>query len=382
MKRLFALLFALTVACGARPTATPASAGALAVRPVVWNGAGAAVGTVRDVSDAGDLVCVFSDEGATVLSAKAVVARDEHVKHWAGGDTILATDGVTRWTVGVDGGGKLWRLRGMSAFEEVGGRYGVGGRRVLGAAVAGPGTVVLFLDRGLAIAKDQKTSIFDTASFTAFASGGGFVAMIGTDVVDVVNVTNGLTTRYALPGVTGAALDGRGRLFATTRRAVYGADASGALVLLVDSGRDDVHGVAVAGDRVWIARGGELGIVQDARIVETVGVGLPADAKLKGSPSGDVWVLGGGKLLRYQPLLDAAPASRWSEDVAPVFARSCAGCHQPNGVSGIDLSTESAWTNGRATIARRVLEEKTMPPSGHPLSDADRQLLKQWLDGR
>ena len=381
-KLVVLLALAFSFGCGgSRPSAGASTAG-LAVRPVVWNAANAPVGTVHDVADSGDVVCVFADEGATVFSAKAVVAHDEHVKHWTGGDTILATDGTTRWTVGVDGAGKLWRLRGMSAFEEVGPRYGVGGRRVLGASMAAPGTVALFLDKGLAVARDTKTSIFETASFTKFAGGGGYVATVGKGGIDVVNVTNGFTTHYPLSGATTAALDTHGRLFATTSRGLYAADAAGTLVLLLDSGRDDLHGLAASGDRLWIARGVELGLVQDGHVVETVGLELAPDATIKGSPSGDVWALSRGKLLRYEALLDAAarpPVASWSNDVAPVFARACASCHQPNGVSGIDLSTESAWTRSRPAIVERVLREKTMPPSGHTLSDADRAALKTWL---
>ena len=67
--------------------------------------------------------------------------------------------------------------------------------------------------------------------------------------------------------------------------------------------------------------------------------------------------------------------------MAPVFARSCAACHQPNGASGTDLSTEAAWEGKRPLIRGRVVLGRTMPPQGHPLSDSDRAAILHWVDG-
>ncbi|HEY6458624.1 MAG TPA: cytochrome c, partial [Polyangiaceae bacterium] len=99
------------------------------------------------------------------------------------------------------------------------------------------------------------------------------------------------------------------------------------------------------------------------------------------SSSGDVWVLSGGSLQRFARVdPEAALGARWSSSLAPVFARACATCHLPGGVSGTDLSSAEAWHSERAAIRRRVVDTRTMPPEGHELSDADRAAIRAWLE--
>ncbi|MGH7284885.1 MAG: hypothetical protein ACRELY_25445 [Polyangiaceae bacterium] len=50
------------------------------------------------------------------------------------------------------------------------------------------------------------------------------------------------------------------------------------------------------------------------------------------------------------------------------------------GESGIDLTTVAAWRRRRADIRRCVVVDKVMPPNGHPLPDADREIIRVWLD--
>ena len=47
---------------------------------------------------------------------------------------------------------------------------------------------------------------------------------------------------------------------------------------------------------------------------------------------------------------------------------------------GTDLSTEAAWHQKSSLVRERVLVDKTMPPQGHALADADRTAIKSWLD--
>jgi mono/diheme cytochrome c family protein len=63
-----------------------------------------------------------------------------------------------------------------------------------------------------------------------------------------------------------------------------------------------------------------------------------------------------------------------------VFARGCADCHLANGSAGVDLSTEASWTALRNGLQQRVIVARTMPPSGHRLSDADREQIRAWLE--
>jgi mono/diheme cytochrome c family protein len=394
---LLALAFALpSAACGPAPHSRAAGGVAtLAVRPVAWNAANAPVGKVRAVADGGDVVCVFADDGASIFSAGAVVSRDERAKGWTWGDSIYATDGVARWIVGIDGAGHIQRLRAMSTFEDVTARYQLGSRRVRSATVVGPGRVGFLLDDEIALSNATHLAIMGSSRFSMLAGGGGFGAGVTKDGVDLVNATNGLVTRFALPGAIWAALDTRGRLYAATRRGVYAADASGALALVFDAGHDGIHGLVASGDRVWFADRGELGVVDGDRVAETSGANVASDATLQASPSGDVWVLGGGALARFavpsgpgstgvagvEAARPAPGSSAWATTIGPVFARSCAGCHQPNGVSGTDLSTEAAWATKRPLIRERVLVAHTMPPQGHALTDADRAAIHGWIEG-
>lgn len=375
----------LLAGCSAVPHSRAAGAVAsLAVRPVEWNAASAPVGNVSAVADAGDVVAVFADDGVSILSARAVVARDTHVKGWTTGDTIDAADGVTRWIVGIDEAGRVQRLKGLAAFEDVTPRYGLAGRRIRSATMVGKGKVGFLLDGQVVLAGASKLAVFPTSTFTMFAGGGGFGAGVSKNAIDVINGTNALVTRFTLPGVTWAALDAKGRLYAATPRAVYAADSGGALALVYDAGHEGIHGLVASGDRVWFADRGELGVVEGDHVAETTGANLATDAKLQASPSGDVWVIAAGKLQRYSALGGAAPiglALTWGSSVAPVFARSCASCHQPDGVSGVDLSSEAAWQSKRALIRERVLVAHTMPPQGHPISDADREAIHAWIEG-
>ncbi|GAF72485.1 unnamed protein product, partial [marine sediment metagenome] len=161
--------------CGVTPHTRAAGAVAtLAVRPVVWNAANAPVGNVRAVADTGDVLCVFAEDGASIFSAGAVVSRDEHVKGWASGDSIYATDGTTRWLVGIDGAGHVHRLRAMSTFEDVTARYQLGGKRVRGATVVGPGRVGFLLESEIALSDASRVAVLSSSRFTMFAGGGGF----------------------------------------------------------------------------------------------------------------------------------------------------------------------------------------------------------------
>jgi mono/diheme cytochrome c family protein len=78
----------------------------------------------------------------------------------------------------------------------------------------------------------------------------------------------------------------------------------------------------------------------------------------------------------------SADDAAWQARVAPVFQRVCAHCHLPGGDAGVDLSTLAAWTADRAEITRRVLVDRTMPPAGNELPDADRDALAAWLHAK
>ncbi|HEY4015215.1 MAG TPA: cytochrome c [Polyangiaceae bacterium] len=388
MTRLAQVLLVVATAsallgCGAAAhTRAAGVVSSFAVRPVAWNPAAAPVGKVNAVADVGGTVAVFGDGGATVLSSGAVVATDRSVTDWVDAQAIRGADGSPRWIVGVDGKGRVHYLRGMSSFEDVSSRYGLDGRRVLGVAMIDDSRVGFLLDQEIAVADGRRVTRYGAPPFAALLGGGGYGAGVGRDAVTLFDAR--MTARtFPLPGLAGAAIGADGRLFAATRRALYASTEHGDLALIYDAGGDTLHGLVASGDHVWFADGTELGVVDGERIAETTGVHVAADAKLAPSPSGDVWVLSGGTLLRYarsEP--EAALGVAWSTTLAPIFARSCASCHLPGGVSGVDLSTAEGWHSERSAIQARVVASKTMPPEGHPLLEADRAAIQAWANPR
>jgi hypothetical protein len=372
----------ILAACG--PGAHSRAAGVVgqvAVAPVVWNASNAPVGRVRAVADAGDVVAVFSETGATILASKAVVATDTSVKDWLDAGAVSATDGSGEWIVGVSGNGHLYRLRNQSVFEDVSGRFGLGAATARGATSLGPGFTGFLLDGEIAIADGHQVTRYGVAKMTELAGGGGFAVGVAHDSLYVMSAAQRTTTTFALPDVTHAALGPSGRVYATTNRAVYAANDRGELALVYESDEDTIHGLVASGQHVWFADGTELGVVDGDKVAETTGVHVAVDATLAASASGDVWVMGEGGLQRFARA-DAgpSPSAMWTGTLSPIFARACASCHAPNGISGTDLSTPLAWQNKRPMIHDRVVVKKTMPPQGHPISDADRAAIQAWTE--
>jgi mono/diheme cytochrome c family protein len=371
--------------CAAGPhTRAGGAVGPLTVRPVAWNPSQAGIGKVRAVADMGNVVAVLGDAGATVLSSGAVVATDPSVTDWVEAGTIPGADGAARWIVGIDSHGRVRHLHGLSAFEDVSARYGLDGRRVRGAAALDAGRVGFLLDGEIAVADGRRVTRYGAAPLTSIAGDHGVGVAAGNGLVVVFDAARLTSRTYALPGVTGAVVAADGRVVAITPRAVYASTAIDSLALLYDAGADTLHGLVASGTRVWFGDGEELGVVEGGRVAETTGARIALDARLVGSPSGDVWVIAGGALQRFASVEPGAaePALAWGTRIGPVFARACASCHQPGGVSGTDLSTASAWQAERANIDDRVVVHKTMPPEGHPLSDVDREAIRAWVDAR
>jgi mono/diheme cytochrome c family protein len=393
------LAFALA-ACGAPAEYTRdggAKTGAFttfAARAVEWNPGKADVGRVVAIADAGDDVVLFGDEAATLFSSGARVASVAgSARGWTCGAAIPAADGRGTWLVGVDTAGKLYRMRARGAVEPVGDRYGLGSERVRAVATLGGASVAFLLESGVAVADGHEVARIgdpEIARARAMAGGGGKIALLEADAVAKIDAKTHEARGFPLEGAKSVALDGRGRLYAATDGALYAEGDDGALALLYASEARTIQGLAAAGVGseavVWMADGGDLGVVTGRKIAFTrAGMGAAKDLVLAGSPTGDVWVWEP----RASPLPALAgaprrfgqgePADGWTRDVRPVFARACAACHLPGGAAGVDLSTRAAWMAEKDEIARRVLSEKSMPPDGHPLGDADRATLRAWL---
>ena len=386
---LLAALALVTAGCVSASHARAAGVvDSLAVRPVVWNAAGARVGHVTAVADGGSVVALFGDAGATVFSSGAALVHDTHETRWSDAGVVPGADGVARWIIGIDEGGHLRYLHGLSRFEDVSSRFGLEGARVRSIAVLDERRTAFLLDGEIAVADGRRVTRYSTGPVAALAASEGKAALVAQDRVLVLEGGDLGAKAYALPGVQQAALGSDGRVYAATARAVYASTKDGDLTLVYDAQADTIHGLVASAGRVWFADGSELGNIVGDRVAETRGAGIAPGAGLRGSPSGDVWVLGAGEPQRFRAVegpgagASARPegdmAAAWSVTLEPVFARACASCHSPTGVSGTDLSTSSGWQSEREAIRRRVIVTRSMPPEGHPLSDADRAAIAAW----
>jgi hypothetical protein len=381
-----ALLAAIALSgCGAsRFSREGGGASRLTARAVDWNRAHADLGPVRAVADAGDTVVVFGDGQATILSAGVVVAVDHSVARWTAAGAIPAADGNGIWIVGIDGEGRVLRLRNTSSFEGVSERWGLEREKVRSVAVLAPGTAGFLLASELAVADGQRVTRYATGPVTSISGGGGRVALLGDPGLRLLALDpdpqRTAAHAFTLPEpITQAALGADGRLFVAAREALYGEDESGNLALRFEAGGTAIHGLVASGARLWFADGAELGTLEGGVVRETTGAKLSPEARLIGSPSGDVWAIQGDHtLLRFSA--EDGVESGWEETIAPVFQRSCSACHLPGGSAGLDLSTREAWAASRAPIRQRVLVDRSMPPAGHPLADADREAIGRWLE--
>jgi hypothetical protein len=240
--------------------------------------------------------------------------------------------------------------------------------------------VGFLLDRQVAVADGHRLTSYGVPSLTSLLGGGGSGAGLGADAITLFDAR--MTARtIPLPGVTRVAVGPDGRLYATTTRALYASNEQGDLQLVYDAGAETLHGLVASGEHVWFADGPELGVIDGQRVSETRGTHVAPDARLASSPSGDVWVLASGTLQRFARVdPESALGVTWSATLGAIFARACAACHLPGGVSGTDLSTAEGWQSERRAIHDRVVDGKTMPPEGHPLSEPDRTAIRAWTE--
>ena len=383
-----ASLPSLLAACGA-PAVYTKKGGAvseLTVKKVSFNPGGAPLGNVRAVAEAGETVCVFADDGATVLVSQAPVATDRSVTGWKGAAVLTpphaASAPAAPQILGVDAKGHVHALRAQRSFDDVSDRFGLGGRAVRAMTALSTGAVLFAGDDLLFLADGARVTSFGAPRLAELgAHGAGFVGLGGGDVY-LFDLPSHGGQKFALPGATHVVATTKGRIIATTPNAVYAAGADGALDLLYAADGDTLHGLTASGDTIWFADGEELGIVEEGHVRETTGAHIPRDAELSPSPRGDVWVMGGGALSRYALSgASAVPGDPWRDSLSAVFARACSSCHVRGGSSGVDLSTGDRWQAEKTDIHDRIITKRDMPPQGHALSDADREVIRAYTEG-
>ena len=381
-RRLKVVAFMLgSAGCGAGVhTRAGGGVGALSVHEVVWNPTQAPIGHVQAVADAAGVTVIFADTGATILSSGAVLNVDHSRTDWVDAAVMPAAGGRSEKIVGLSADGRLFELKDRSRFEDVSPRYGMETQAVRGVAALGNGLFGFLLQQQIAVADGNNVARYDSPNYVELLGGGGSGLALDNAGALFFDPVHRQARRYALPGIRHGALGSDGRVYASTARAVYAAAPSGDLSLIYDSQASGIGELVRSRDTVWFTDGRELGIVGNDRIFETSAAPTAVDAKLAPSANGDVWAISGGVLRRFSRV--ASTASRtalWAVSIAPIFARVCAGCHEPEGVAGVDLSTVDAWESERGEIRQRVLEARTMPPQGHELADAERAAIAAWL---
>src|SRR5262245_31471566 len=64
---------------------------------------------------------------------------------------------------------------------------------------------------------------------------------------------------------------------------------------------------------------------------------------------------------RDDPVPEPQPRATWHQDVAPIMAQHCMGCHQPGGIGPFDMTTYDAAAEN-ATRMLAAIETGVMPP--------------------
>jgi Cytochrome C oxidase, cbb3-type, subunit III len=377
---------ALTVALGAL--------GALACRPAtpartaaITRTAIPATGDVVGVVELGAALYVFAHDQVTIERAGAVVATvPAPGQGWAEAIVMPALDEPGRWVVARTRSGELWRITASGDLEPIHDRLGVPPRvQSIAASDAAPNptssaasasTVVIALDDGIAILRDQAhVARFTGPSGTVIASRDRIAIRHG-DQLEVWNLIDQTRTRYRVPGAIAAAFtggSGRGTLVVATHDALF-VEAANTLRRLA---APELHALAAAGARLWVATARGVELLDGAALVPT-GMRATATDHLFGLAGGDL-VVGGSTQLARLAIDHPADDPRWRATVLPIFERVCARCHRPDGDAGVDLSTAAAWRRERDELVHRVVATHTMPPAGIALDDADRRVLAAWL---
>lgn len=361
----------------------------LSLHSVSWNAKSVATGKIAAVAELAEDTVVFSDQGALVFTAGLLLNTDATTKGWSSAATVIpAGDLAGQWLVGVDAKGHLRRLRDRAVMEDVSDRYGLRSDVILDVAAANSATHVVFaLDSELAVA-DGKNVVRYPVKLRSVQGGSGRVVGLADGTAIAFEPATGAIKRFGLPAAAvSAVIDTAGRVVIATADTLYREQSrelgSGIDVLYVSTDAP-LRGLALASGEVWVQIGEKLAMLAADALKLSPPLGLPADAKLLGSPTGDVWVLAGGTLRRFaEDSVGGEDEEVWRQTVQPVFTRLCALCHMPGGSANLDLSTYKSWDLRRAAVKQRVIDQKPspMPPKGAGTATQDElSAISAWLN--
>lgn len=299
---------------------------------------------------------------------------------WTSAAAVDALDGDGKWIVATRFDGTLWHVRLDGELDPIASRFGIGdAAREPVRAVAGAGsTVAVLLDHALVVTTDghHVTRFTLDTPYQRLAAARDRVALASESAIEVWDLAaakrQSFHVEHAMPAFLAAETQDS-RLVATAPGQVW--IERDAKLQPLDAG--GVTAAAVAGTRVWIEVGKRLFIVSDRAALDTT-VASAGNEPLFGAPNGDVWI-GAAGLRRYALGQSEGGDQDWRTKVQPIFQKVCAHCHLPGGDAGVDLSTAESWAAERAQIKDRVLVDKTMPPAGTDLDEADRATLAGYL---
>lgn len=390
--RLYALWLLQTLAlggCGGRGAAGPFSEGTVTLQTVPFAAPSEVVGKVAAVADSLDDVAVFGSLGASLWQSGIEVGSDAAVVSWRAAAVVPALDLPESWLLGITRQGLIYRLRSHVALEEVTARYALAGRPVREVVALSPTLTAFALGDQVAVADAKNVSFYDIAAGGLAGASGRLAAFDDAGVIelDFTNPQGVTMARLPLAEVVAVAFDisAQQSLVAATAAALY-VEQDGALLKAFDAPADSpITGLAGSGSGVWVALGSELALFRGSQLLHGPVGKVPENGRLTGSPSGDVWLLGGPQLVRLgEKAAGGADENRWRRTMLPIFQRLCRMCHLPGGSANLDLSTYGQWSLRRDRIQRRLVEQQPtpMPPATVGSLTTDELLaVQRWVGG-
>ncbi len=358
--------------------------GPLTLSPVTWNQGNADLGRVQAVLEHEGTIAVFGSAGVLFFTGGVLVGSDPSATTWRTAAAIPAADGISTWMAGVDSEGRVRRVRVNAPAQDVTERYGLAPSKVLDLA-GDAGLAAFLLEGGFAIGNGRTITRYDAQGQRAIATRGGKVALAVDRGLRIFE--QGKETGVALLDASFVAYDASNNLVAAAPRGVYQLT-NGSPQLVYDAGSRTIHQLVSAGQNVWFQVDGDLGLLSGGQVSLGVGGTLTPDARLVGSPSGDVWVMAGGQLSRLAARTATGDEATWLASVRPVHVAVCSNCHGASrsgkDSSNVDLSTYALWVAKKTSIYARVVQQAdtqtAMPPgsAGFTLTADQKAAIEAW----
>lgn len=382
------LVPALTsVGCAHREPSSVFEEGTIELRPVTWNIDPVTAGKVTAVADSQDEVAIFGNQGASYFTEGTLVGTDTSVVSWRSAAVVPAIDLPDNWLLGIDPFGQVYRLRRNGVLDVVTAQYGLLPNSVREVVAPSSKLTALALKDKIAVCDGSAVHLYDLRARGLAGAAGRLAAFDGAEVIQIdFNKPEGTAIqRLSLSGVIAVAFDVTGELalIAATEDALY-VERDGVLLKLWESPAEvRITGLASSGRGVWVAMGKQLSLLAGTRLLHGT-IGLTSDTgKIVGSPSGDVWIVGGSQLVRIGERTSfGIDEERWRRGILPMFQRLCRGCHLPGGSSNIDLSTYPQWAARRDLMKQRLIEMRPtpMPPREvGTLTATELSAVQRWL---